>query len=161
MEYYQGDRDYLALCFAKENRKTAEQIAECLQKQHVRVWGSDSGCELTQDSEASRFEKSRAAVIVISKEWAADALCRLQLQAAAALDLAAVLVFIDETDLSADADLSALLSRSARMLDYNPKAEGEFTDAVMPLLCVRDCIMQEDEQPKKKKSGIFGLFGKR
>ncbi|MBR5371749.1 MAG: toll/interleukin-1 receptor domain-containing protein [Oscillospiraceae bacterium] len=157
MDYYQGNADYLALCFSKENRKTAEQIAECLLDSRVRVWSTDNGCALTEDAEASRFEKCRAAVIVISKEWTADPMCRLQLQAAAALDLSTLLIFIDETDLSADADLSALLNRSDRMTDFNPKKKQEFLDAVMPLLCVRDCLMSEDEQPKKKK-GLFGLF---
>ena len=157
MDYYQGTEDYLALCFSKENRKTAEQIAECLLDSRIRVWSSDGGCELKEDAEASRFEKCRAAVIVISKEWTADPMCRIQLQAAAALDLSTVLVFIDETDLSADADLSALLSRSARMTDFSPKKKKEFLDAVLPLLCVQDCRMTEEEQPKKKK-GLFGLF---
>ena len=159
MEYYQGDKDYLALCFAKENRKTAEKIAECLTENGVRVWSSENGCELTQDKEAARLEKCRAAVIVISKEWTADALCRMQLQAAAALELDTVLIFTDETDLSGDGDLSALLSRSVRMLDYSPKAQKDFLETVMPLLCVRDCLMDEEEQPKKKK-GLFGLFKK-
>lgn len=158
MNYYQGDLDYLALCYAVQNRKTAEQIARLLQEQRVRVWSSDMGCNLKQDADAARFQKCRAAVILISAQWAADTLCRIQLQAAAALELDTVLVFLDETDLSKDEQLSALLRRSVRMTDYSAKEKNAFVEAFMPLLCVRDCLMAENEEPEKKKSGLFGLF---
>jgi len=156
MEYYQGDKDYLALCFAKSDRKTAEQILECLQKQRVRVWTSSRGCNLQKDADAARFQKCRAAVILVSAAWSAEELCRAQLYIASKLELDTVLVFLDETDLSTDEQLAALLSRSVRMVDYRAAAQEEFLETMMPLLCVRDCIMEADEQPETKKTGLFG-----
>ena len=158
MDYYQGDLDYLALCYSVKDRKPAEQIARLLQERRIRVWSSDKGCCLKQDADAARFQKCRAAVILISADWAADTLCRIQMQAAAALELDTVLVFLDETDLSTDEQLSVLLRRSMRMTDYRAKEKDAFLEAFMPLLCVRDCLMAENEQPEKKKSGLFGFF---
>lgn len=157
MQYYQGDRDYLALCFSKSDRKSAEKLASCLQQQRVRIWSSSRGCALNHDEDGAYFQQSRAAVILISAAWCEEPLCRAQLQIAAKLEKDMVLVFLDQTDLSADAVLAPLLSRSVRMVDYNAAAEQDFCDAMLSLLCVRDCIMDADEQPEKK-SGLFGFL---
>ena len=120
MEVYQGKLDYIALCFAKEDRSTAEALIAKLLEKRLRVWSSERGCNVKKKDDAARFGECRTALLLISKDWLESESCAMQLRAAAEQEKALVLLFMGGANFVGKADLNALISRSARMIDYDP-----------------------------------------
>ena len=160
MEVYKGTADYIALCFAQENREAAEKLAEWMNRERLRVWSSDRGCNPKKKADAARLAGCRTAVILISENWLADDRYTSQLQGAAQLNKQMVLLFLDETDLSGNEALNLLLSRSVRMTDYKPDAPDECYEELLSLECIQDCKMKDDEQPDTEKTGLLGFLSR-
>ncbi len=49
MEVYQGKLDFIAVCFAKDDRSTAETLIEKLHAKRLRVWSSERGCNVKKE----------------------------------------------------------------------------------------------------------------
>ena len=160
MEVYQGKAEFLALCFAKENRSTADALIARLHEKRLRVWSSDRGCNVKKKDDAARFAESRTVLILISKEWLESESCIMQVRAAAEQDKALVLLFLEGADLMGKDDIRLLLSRSVRMIDYNPADDAECMEELLGLDCVRDCAMAEGEAPDLKKTGIWDFLNR-
>ena len=111
MEVYKGTADYIALCFAQENREAAEKLAEWMNTERLRVWSSDRGCNPKKKADAARLAGCRTAVILISKNWLADDRYTSQLRGAAQLNKQMVLLFLDETDLSTNEEETRLINK--------------------------------------------------
>ena len=158
MEAYQGKLDYIALCFSADNRSAAEEICELLAKARLRVWTSKRGCDPRKDADAERLAGCTAALILVTADWAADEKSLLQLRKAAEADRQIVMLFLDDTDLSNYEDLSLMLSRSTRMLDYRAESAAECLEDLLSILCIHDCRMADNEEPDTKKIGFLGLF---
>lgn len=159
MDAYQGNSDYIALCFSPKNRETAEKIYDQLAEARLRVWSSRRGCSPAKESDAARLAACCTALILVSAEWNADEKCTAQLRKAAEAERQIVLLFLDDTDLAQNEKLNLLLSRSTRMLDYDSGQPAGFMEELLSLMCIQDCKMAENEEPDTKKVGFLGLFG--
>ena len=160
MEVYQGKLDFIAVCFAKDDRSTAEALIEKLNSKRLRVWSSERGCNVKKKDDAARFAECRTALILISKDWLGSETCAAQLRAASEQEKAIVLLFLGGADLVGRDDLNALLSRSVCMLDYAPANDADSTEDLLGLECIRDCAMQENEEPDLKKTGIWDILNR-
>lgn len=160
MEVYQGKSDFIAVCFAKEDRSTAEALIAKLQEECLRVWSSERGCNVKKKDDAARFAECRTALILISKDWLESETCAMQLRAAAEQDKAYVLLFLGGTNLMGKEDLRMLLSRSARMIDYAPDDASACTEELLGLECITDCRMAEGEAPDLKKTGLWDILNR-
>lgn len=159
MNGYQGKADFIALCFSKKDRDTAERIAELLQKAGLRVWGNDRGCRVSRKADRERLAECRTALLLISKEWLADKSCSAQLAAACETERQTVMVFLDDADLTGNAALTPYLGRAVRMIDYRPQDERACFEELFALECITDCRKQPGEQdPEPESGGLFGLF---
>lgn len=162
MVVYQGKSDFIAVCFDKADRDAAEMLIAKLGERRFRVWSNERGCNLTKKDDLTRFAECRTALILISKDMLESDSCAMLLRAAAQLDKALVLLFIDGTNLVGRDDLTALLSRSAYMIDFasaDPSMDICLED-VLALECVCDCMMAEDEKPDLKKTGIWDILNR-
>lgn len=160
MEVYQGKSDFIAVCFAKDNRSTAETLIEKMQAQRLRVWSSERGCNVKKKDDAARFAECRTAVILISKDWLKSETYAMQLRAAAEQEKALVLLFLEGANLVGKEDLRMLLSRAVRMIDYAPEEDAVCMEELLGLECITDCRMAEDEEPDLKKSGIWDILNR-
>ena len=156
MESYQGTADYIALCYAAADRSAAEQLTAALQEQRLRVWVNNRGCAVAKQKDLAKLAASCTVVILISREWLGFEKCADQLRKAAELDKPLVLLFTEGADLTGRDDLNAVLSRSVRMLDYDPAKPAECISEMMQLDIVTDCRLADGEQPDNKRVGIFG-----
>ena len=160
MEVYKGKSDFLALCYAQQNRDTAEQIVERLNEERFRVWTNDRGCNPKKKADAVRLAESRTVVILISKDWLSDEKYTNQLRGAAHIQKQLVLLFLDDTDLSKNEELNLLLNRSVRMLDYKDIEPSECFEKLFALECIQDCKMADDEEAETEKTGLMGLLSR-
>ena len=158
MEVYKGKSDFIALCYAQQNRDAAEQIVDKLNQERFRVWTNDRGCNPKKKADAVRLAESRVAVILISKDWIADEKYTNQLRGAAHIQKQLVLLFLDDTDMSKHEELNMLLNRSVRMMDFKPDAPEDCFSVLMTLDCITDCKMADDEEPDPEKTGIIGFL---
>ena len=160
MEVYKGKSDFLVLCYAQQNRDAAEQIVERLNQERFRVWTNDRGLNPKKKADATRLAESRAAVILISKDWIGDEKYTNQLRGASMIQKQIVLLFLDDTDLSKHEELNLLLNRSVRMFGFDPKAPEEGFSQLLSLECVQDCKMKDDEEPDTEKTGLIGFLSR-
>ncbi len=160
MEVYQGKLDFIAVCFAKDDRSTAEALIEKLYAKRLRVWSSERGCNVKKKDDAARFAQCRTALILISKDWLESETCAAQLRAAAEQEKAIVLLFLGGADLVGRDDLNALLSRSVSMIDYAPDNDADCMAELLGLECIQDCAMPEGEEPDLKKTGIWDILNR-
>ena len=160
MEVYQGKSDFIALCFAKEDRSTAEALIAKLLEKRLRVWSSERGCNVKKKDDAARFGECRTALLLISKDWLESESCAMQLRAAAEQEKALVLLFMGGANFVGKDDLNALVSRSARMIDYAPEDDAECMEELLELECIRDCMMAENEEPDLKKTGLWDILNR-
>ena len=158
MATYQGNADFIAVCFDPDDREIAEQIIARLDAGHLRVWSGSRGCNIQKKNDAARLAACRTALIIISQNWLADGKCTPQLRFAAEHELQTVLLFTDDADLSTNEELRLLLSRSVRMLDYRAESAEECFAELLSLECVQDCKMRDGEQPDEEKPGLFGFL---
>ncbi len=160
MEVYQGKSDFIAVCFAKDDRSTAEALITKLNGKRLRVWSSERGCNVKKKDDAARFSECRTALILISRQWLESENSAAQLRAAAEQEKALVLLFSDGSNLVGKDDLNALISRSARMIDYNPADDAECMEELFSLECIQDCMMAEGEEPDLKKNGLWDILNR-
>ncbi len=161
MEVYQGTSDFVAVCYAKEDRAAAEQLVDRLNAQRIRVWTNERGCNMKKKDDLSRFAACRTACILISKAWLAKDAFALQLEAAAKLEKQTVLLFLEGADLARNEKLGALLNRSMHMLDYVPEDETAFQEELLSLECMQDCRIADDEEPDTKQlSGLWEILNR-
>ena len=160
MEVYKGKSEFLALCYAQQNRDAAEQIVERLNQERYRVWTNDRGLNPKKKADATRLAESRAAVILVSKDWISDEKYTNQLRGASLLQKQTVLLFLDDTDLSKHEALNLLLNRSVRMFGYNAEQPEDCFSELFSLECVQDCKMKDDEEPDTEKTGLIGLLSR-
>ena len=160
MEVYKGKSDFIALCFAQQNRDTAEKIVERLHKDRFRVWTNDRGCNPKKKTDAVRLAESRAAVILVSKDWIGDEKYTNQLRGAAHIQKQLVLIFLDDTDLSKHEELNLLLNRSVRMFDYKENEPEACFEELLALECIQDCKMKDDEEADTEKTGLIGFLSR-
>ena len=160
MEVYKGKEDFLALCYAQQNRDAAEQIVERLNEERYRVWTNDRGVNPKKKSDATRLAECRAVVILISKDWTEDEKYTNQLRGASLIQKQTVLLFLDDTDLSMHEELNLLLNRSVRMFDYKKDKPEEGFSELLSLDCVQDCKMKDDEEPDTEKTGLIGFLSR-
>ena len=158
MESYQGKNDFIALCYDNDDRAAAERIAEALNALRVRVWSNYRGCVLRKSSDAERFAVCRTVCILISAKWIKGKNNTDQLKGAVLMDKQTVLLFLDDTDLSANEETAALLNRSMRMIDCDPENPDECMQELLSMECVTDCIMAEDEEPDTKTTSLLDIF---
>ena len=71
-----------------------------------------------------------------------------------------MLLFLDGANLVGTDDLNALISRSARMIDYNPADDAECMEELFALECIQDCMMAEGEEPDLKKTGLWDILNR-
>ena len=155
MKAYQGNADYIAVCFSRSDQETALALTEQLSAAGLRVWYHERGCRLTKKSERERFAQSRTVLILVSAAWLSDKLCTAQLAAACELEKQHVLVFLDSSDLAGNEQLTPYLGRSVRMLDHGAETVSE----LMQLECITDCKADPGEADSDSGSGGFlGLF---
>lgn len=160
MEVYKGKSDFIALCYAQQNRDAAEQIVDRLNQDRFRVWTNDRGCNPKKKADAVRLAESRVAVILISKDWIAEEKYTNQLRGAAHIQKQLVLLFLDDTDMSKHEELNLLLNRSVRMMDFKPDAPEDCFSELLALDCITDCKMADDEEPDTEKTGIIGFLSR-
>lgn len=157
MVSYQGNADFIAMCFAMKNRLLASKIINRLQKEQLRVWVADKGFSVQRKEDLERLAVCRTALILVSKQWLADELCTGQLKAAAALERQAVLLFLDESELTGNDAVQAMLPRSAHLLSYSADSE-EWLKELLSLECITDCKYGAGEDPQTKKVSLWSLF---
>ena len=160
MEVYKGKSDFLALCYAQQNRDAAERIVERLNQERYRVWTNDRGLNPKKKADATRLAESRAAVILVSKDWISDEKYTNQLRGASLLQKQTVLLFLDDTDLCKHENVKNLLSRSVRMFNFKPDEPEEGFSELFSLECVQDCKMKDDEEPDTEKTGLIGFLSR-
>ena len=160
MEVYQGKSDFIAVCFAKDDRSTAESLIEKLLEKRLRVWSSERGCNVKKKDDAARFAECRTALLLISKDWLESETCAMQLRAAAEQEKALVLLFLNGANLVGKDNLNAMISRSARMIDYAPDDDAAWMEELLELECIRDCMMTDDEEPDLKKTGLWDILNR-
>ena len=160
MEVYQGKSDFIAVCFAKNDRSTAESLIEKLQEKRLRVWSSERGCNVKKKDDAARFAECCTALLLISKDWLESETCAMQLRAAAEQEKALVLLFLNGANLVGKDNLNAMISRSTRMIDYVPDDDAAWMEELLELECIRDCMMTADEEPDLKKTGLWDILNR-
>lgn len=160
MEVYKGKSDFIALCYAQQNRSAAEAIVDRLNSERYRVWTNDRGCNPRKKTDATRLAESRVAVILVSKDWISEAKYTDQLRGAAHINKQLVLLFLDDTDMSKHEELNLLLNRSVRMFDYKEDAPEEGFAELLSLECIQDCKMPDGEEPDTEKTGIMGFLSR-
>ena len=157
MVSYQGNADFIAMCFAMKNRSAATKIVSRLQQEQLRVWVADKGFSVQRKENLERLAVCRTALILVSKQWLADELCVGQLKAAAALERQVVLLFLDESELTGNDAVQAMLPRSARLLSYSADSE-DWLKELLELECITDCKRAAGEDPQNKRISLWTLF---
>ena len=104
------------------------------------------------------FAVCRTVCILISAKWLKGKNNTDQLKGAVLMDKQTVLLFLDDTDLSANEETAALLNRSMRMIDCDPENPDECMQELLSMECVTDCIMAEDEEPDTKTTSLLDIF---
>ena len=160
MEVYKGKSDFIALCYAQQNRDAAAQILERLNQARFRVWTNDRGCNPKKKADAVRLAESRVALILISKDWITEEKYTNQLRGAAHIQKQTVLVFLDDTDMSKHEELNLLLNRSVRMFDFKADAPEECMENLMSLECIQECKMADGEEPDTENTGLIGFLSR-
>lgn len=158
MESYQGKKDYIALCYDNDDRAAAEKIAEAFNALRIRVWSNYRGCVIRKGNDAERMAFSRTVCILISKKWLKGRHNTDQLKAAGLMEKQTVLLFLDDTDLSTDEEVSAMLNRSMRMIDCRIDNLEDCMQELLSMECITDCIMPEDEEPDTKTTSLLDIF---
>ncbi len=158
MEVYQGDFNFLAVCFDKKDRDAAEALIDDLHNNHLRTWSSERGCDLTQKDDAERFAACRTVLILISDDMLASNDCTALVRAAMEQDKALVLLMLNNANLVGRDELNAMLNRSVRMIDYAPENVDACINELIALDCVYDCLMLANEAPNLKKTGFWDIL---
>lgn len=160
MEVYQGKSDFIVVCFDKDDRNTAEELIGKLNESRLRTWSSERGCNITKKDDAARFAECRTVLILISKDMLEADNCAALLRAAAEQDKALVLLFLGGANFVGRDDLNALLSRSVRMMSYDPANIPDCIGQLNEFECISDCKMAENETPDLKKTGIWDFLNR-
>ena len=157
MVSYQGNADFIAMCFSMKNRSLASKIIKRLQSEQLRVWIAEKGFSVQRKEDLERLGQCRTALILVSRQWLADELCVGQLKAAAALERQTVLLFLDESDLTGNEPVQSLLNRSMRMISYQADSDEWFKE-LSAMDCFTNCRLQDGENPETKKVSLWSFF---